>query len=163
MIKRILTWVVAPLAIFGTVSACTTKEFHAEAVVEAPPEKVWEVLTDTAAYPEWNPVFVKVDGTYAEGATVKNSVMFPDGDAVDMDAKVEAVVPNRELRQSGGVPLMLTFDHKWILEPVNGGTKIIQHEVDRGFYLWFWDSDWVEPAYQRTVDALIARVLEAQE
>lgn len=160
MFRRLLIWIAAPLALLGTVSACTTKEFRAEAVIEAPPERVWAVLTDTAAYSEWNPVFVKVQGGYAEGATVKNSVMFPDGQAVDMDARVEAFIPSRELRQSGGIPLVLTFDHRWILEPIDGGTRVIQHEIDRGIYLWFWNSEWVEPAYQRTVQALKQRVLD---
>lgn len=159
MIKRLLIWLVAPLVLLGVVSAFTTKEFHAEAVIEAPPERVWAVLIDTAAYSEWNPVFVRVQGDYAEGVTIKNSVMFPKGEAVEMDARVEAFVRARELRQTGGIPLVLTFDHRWILEPVEGGTRVIQHEIDRGFYLWFWDSDWVEPAYQRTVDALRERVL----
>ncbi|MEM1299748.1 MAG: SRPBCC domain-containing protein [Pseudomonadota bacterium] len=163
MIRRILTWVFAPLALLSTVSACTTKEFRAEATVAAPPEAVWDVLVDTAAYSDWNPVFVGVDGTYSEGATVKNSVMFPDGNAVDMDAKVKTYAPARELRQTGGIPLVLTFDHRWTLEPIDGGTRVTQYEIDRGFYLWFWDSSWVEPAYQRTTDALKARVEGASQ
>ena len=29
-----------------------------------------------------------------------------------------------------------------------------QHEVDRGLYLWLWDSSWIEPAYVETLRAL---------
>ena len=163
MIKRVLTWDATPVAVLAVASACTTKDFRAETVVPARPERVWDVLVDTAAYPEWNPVFVKVDGTYAEGVTVMNSVMFPDGNAVDMKAKVKTVTPGRELRQTGGIPGFLTFDHRWLLEPVDGGTKVVQHEVDRGFYLWFWDSSWVEPAYMKATEALRDRVVANQE
>lgn len=162
MIRRILTWVVAPLAVLGAASACTTREFHAEAVIPAPREEVWEVLTDTAAYPQWNPVFVKINGAYAEGATVRNSVMFPDGNPVDMEARVTTFAPNRELRQTGGIPLVLTFDHRWLLEPVDGGTRVVQHEIDRGFYLWFWDSSWVEPAYATVMEALSEKIASDQ-
>lgn len=106
---------------------------------------------------------MKVDVTYVQGATVKNSVMFPDGKAVDMDANVDLLDPGKELRQSGGILGVLAFRRQWLLEPVDGGTGVVQHEVDRGFCLWFWDSEWVEPAYQRTVEALKTRVLSNQE
>lgn len=158
MSRRILIWLIAPLAVLGAASAWTTKEFHAEVVIPAPPAKVWQVLTDTAAYPEWNPIFVKVAGAYSEGATIRNSVMFPDGKPIDMDARVKTFAPNRELRQAGGIPLVLAFDHRWTLEAVDGGTRVVQHEIDRGFYLWFWDSSWVEPAYASVMDALAERV-----
>lgn len=163
MIRRIATWVAVPLVLLAIVSACTSKEFRAETVIPAPADRVWEVLIDTEAYPEWNPVFVNVDGTYAEGATVMNSVMFPDGNAVDMNANVDVFAPGKELRQSGGIPGVLTFEHRWLLEQADVGTRVVQHEVDRGFYLWFWDSDWVEPAYQKVVEALKERVLATQE
>lgn len=31
---------------------------------------------------------------------------------------------------------------------------MIQHEVDRGIGPWFWNSDWIEPAYTATSEAL---------
>ena len=160
MLKKILLPLATLLLCLGTISACTTKTFHAETIVAAGPDAVWNVLTDTASYPEWNPVFVAVDGRYVEGTTVTNSVRFPGDQIVAIDAVVEVVAPDRELRQSGGIPGFLTFRHQWLLEPTAEGTKVIQHEVDRGIYLWFWDSSWVEPAYQETLEALKARVAE---
>ncbi len=124
------------------------KTFHAEATIPAPPSAVWEVLMDTARYPEWNPVFVSVSGPYEQ-----------DGEILKMTATVAELVPERKLRQKGGVTGFITFDHQWLLEPVDGGTRVIQHEVDRGLYLWFWDSSWIEPAYGRTNEALKARVM----
>ena len=44
--------------------------------------------------------------------------------------------PNRELNQVGSVPLVLTFDHQYLLEPADGGTRIVQHEVYRGLGVW---------------------------
>lgn len=157
--RRTLAIVAAALAGLGLLAGCTTQEFHIERFVDGPPDKVWAVLADTSAYPDWNPVFVAVDGPYVEGETVTNSVREPDGRIVEIDASVDRVAPGEELRQSGGVPGFLTFDHRWLLVAENGGTKITQHEVDRGLGLWFWDSSWIEPAYASVSEALIARVL----
>lgn len=147
------------LVILGAVAVLTQETFHVEAVVPAPPEAVWAVLMDTNRYPEWNPVFVAVDGSYAEGEKVTNTVRFPDGSDVEMTATVKALITDRELRQSGGTPGVLTFDHQWLLEPVEGGTRVVQHEVDRGLGVWLWNSDWIEPAYSGVLDALAERVV----
>ena len=139
-------------------SFATRKSFHAEITIPAPPEAVWGVLIDTKAYPQWNPVFVNVDGTYAKGEKVSNKVRDPSGAFLEMTAVVETLRVNAELRQVGGIPGILTFDHRWVLEPVEGGTRVMQHEVDRGIGLWFWDADWIEPAYAATNEALAERV-----
>lgn len=161
MLANILTYGAIAVALAAAVGALTTKTFHVETVIAAPAEQIWDVLTDTSAYPDWNPTFVDVQGEYAQGGKVLNKVQDPSGSVLEMTATVATLTPARELRQKGGVPLVITFDHRWILEPVEGGTKVIQHEVDRGLYLWFWNSDWIEPAYAKTSAALKARV-EAQ-
>ena len=159
MLWKIVKWGVPLLfAIVAAAAVLTKKTFHVETVVAAPPEAVWAVLTDTRRYSDWNPVFVAVDGAYAEGQTVTNTVRFPDGSDVEMAATVKTVSDREELRQTGGIPGFLTFDHQWLLEPVEGGTRVVQHEVDRGLWLWFWNSDWIEPAYSDVLDALAKRV-----
>ena len=35
------------------------KELRSEIEIEAPTERVWGVLTDFAAYPEWSPLYVE--------------------------------------------------------------------------------------------------------
>lgn len=158
-VKRGVPTAVLIVLIVAVVGALATrKTFLVEIWVPAPPEAVWEVLIDARAYPQWNPVFVEVDGTYAKGETVLNRVREPGGAILEMTATVETFLPNAELRQSGGIPGILTFNHRWLLEPADGGTKVIQHEVDRGIGLWFWNSDWIEPAYAATNDALAKRV-----
>lgn len=159
MIWKALMWLVGLAAVLVIAAFLTTRTFHAELIVPAPPDRIWAALTDTGSYADWNPVFVAVDGAYAIGATNTNAIRFPDGSTVDMDATVEVLEVERELRQTGGVPGVLTFDHQWLLEPADGGTRVTKHEVNRGLYLWFWNSDWVEPAYLATLEALKARIL----
>ena len=139
-------------------SMLTTKTFRVEIFIPAPPETVWAVLMETENYPDWNPTFVKVEGSYELGAKLQNTVKSPDGSLLKMTATVRALTPNRELRQTGGIPGIITFDHRWLLEPVEGGTKVTQHELDRGGFLWFWNSDWIEPAYSSTNEALARRI-----
>ena len=163
MLLLIMKWVVgllvlAIITIVG-VGLLQTKTFHVETFIAAPPEKVWKVLMDTASYPDWNPTFIKVEGTYEEGSTVTNLVQEPNK-TTSIQAKVKRVLPKQLLNQSGGLPGVITFDHHWKLEPAKAGTMVIQHEIDRGFYLFFWDSSWVQPAYERTSEALRERVLE---
>ena len=160
MIWMIVKWVIVPLLLIVAALALTGKKtFHIETFIPAEPEKVWAVLMDTEAYSEWNPVFVKVEGSYSKGGKVRNQVLDPKGQTMDITASVEELVEHKELRQYGGFPVFLTFDHQWLLEPVEGGTKVTQHEVDKGFYMWFWDSSWIEPSYTKVSEALRDRVI----
>ena len=159
----ILKLSLASLGLLLVASFLTTKTFKAEITIAAPPEKVWAVLMDTQSYPDWNPTFVAVSPPYALGAKISSRVVKPDGAFIDMTPTVTALVTNRELRQSGGLPGVLTYNHAWLLAPVHGGTHVRQIDVDRGGFLWFWDTSWIEPAYQRANEALAARVLALQE
>ena len=127
---------------------------HTEILIEASPEEVWEVLSDTKTHQEWNPVLKPLDGEFQEGAKLKYQMIEPGKDPVEVSAKVIKVEPNKELNQYGGIWGIMTFDHHWYLEPTEGGTKVIQHEEYRGVYVPFWDYSWVEPAYAKANEAL---------
>ena len=137
MKNPILLSIIVPVLLNGAAAIFSNKTYRVERTISATPEAVWAILMDTAAYGEWNPVFVKVEGSYAAGGTVLNTFKDPSGKLFDVTNKVEALEPNRLLRQKGGFTGMLTFDHQWILEPVEDGTKVTQYEIDRGLYVWF--------------------------
>lgn len=162
--RRTLKWGGITLLILLAVAAAGSfagkKTFRVETVIKAPPAAVWAVLMDTKSYEKWNPVFVRVDGIYAEGKAIQNLVKTPAGKTLKIKGTVKSLIPNRLLRQSGGTPGLLTYDHRWTLIPVPGGTKVVQYEVDRGLFLWFWDASWIQPAYRRVNAALRRRVIE---
>lgn len=134
------------------------KSVHAERVVAATPEEIWAVITDAQTYPEWNPVFVQVEGEYGPDAKLAYQMKDASGATTQVTSTVIKFDPQRELEQFGGIRGVLTFDHHWILEPVEGGTKVTQHEDYRGIGVWFWDPSWFEGAYGRAIDGLAERL-----
>lgn len=130
------------------------KTFHTEIFIAAKPEQVWRVLLDGSRFQEWNTVLVPIEGKIEQGNKLKYEMTDQNNNKSIISIKVKKAIENKELNQVGGMPSILTFDHKYILRPEKNGTKLIQHEVDRGIGMLFWDSSWIEPAYRRTSENL---------
>jgi hypothetical protein len=141
------------LYIFGN------KSVHTEIEIQAAPQEVWNVLTNTEKIIEWNTVLVPVEGKLKEGNTVKYE--FNDGKSITkMPATVVKMNPAKLLNQKGGMTGILTFNHKYILEEIEVGTRIIIHEEYKGIIVPFWNPDPVEKAYQKLAESLRERVIE---
>ena len=72
--------------------------------IAGPVEAVWNVLTDFAAYPEWNPFVRRIDGKPAVGERLRVRVEPPGGRAMIFKPTVLAAVPNAELRLARTAP-----------------------------------------------------------
>ena len=134
------------------------KSVHSEITINANPEKVWKVLTDIKAYPEWNPTMLLIEGDVKEGGKVTYQFTQDASTISKIGAKVIEIIPNQLLNQKGGIPAVLTFDHKYVLEPAGETTVIIIHEDYKGLGVHFWNPEPVEKAYQRLNEALKSRV-----
>ncbi|MEN6476145.1 MAG: SRPBCC domain-containing protein [Syntrophaceae bacterium] len=92
----------------------TSIEIHADA------ERVWQVLTDFAAYQEWNPMIRRANGEARLGARLKVHFQ-PEGRkrAQIFWPKLITVIPGRELRWLGWprFPGIFDIDHYWIINP----------------------------------------------
>lgn len=55
-----------------------THQLHTEIEIDAAPERVWSVLTDFKAYPEWNPFIRFIHGDLARGARLEVQIQ-PSG------------------------------------------------------------------------------------
>ncbi|MEM7405832.1 MAG: SRPBCC domain-containing protein [Pseudomonadota bacterium] len=141
------------------------KTVQAEIVIDASPKAVWAVLMDASSYEQWHPVINPISGPFEIGKTIPYRMKSPGGEVSEVESRVVGLDRWKFLNQYGGVPLVLTFNHEFKLEPVEGGTRVIQREEYRGIAVPFWNPDWVEQGYMRANEGLkaeVARRLKAQ-
>lgn len=106
-------------------------ELRTEVEIQAPPERVWAVLTDFPAYHEWNPFITEISGRLAENEHLKVRVSVPEGSDFQMKPRVKRCEPNTELRWLGHLFIKGLFDgeHFFRLQPLDGGrTRLIHGE-----------------------------------
>ena len=111
------------------------RTLHSEIEIDAPPARVWEVLTDFDAYPDWNSFVTSIEGEAREGAKLTVRMAPPGGRAMTIAPTVIAVQPERELRWLGRLMLPRIFDgeHIFELHPRDGGgTRLVHREEFRG-------------------------------
>jgi len=86
--------------------------------IDAPAERVWDVLRDTASYGEWNPFVTAVAGELREGADLKVTIRAPGRKPVTFAARVKRLAPGRELRWRGRwfLPGLFDGDHALTVE-----------------------------------------------
>jgi hypothetical protein len=98
--------------------------------IDASIERVWRILTDFRAYPDWNPYLVRVDGEAAAGAVLAvHAVNAPGKPAMAQTAAIVEIAPYA-MRWSGGLPDRSQFrgDHWFVLTVMPGHTELHHFE-----------------------------------
>jgi hypothetical protein len=111
------------------------KELRTEINIAASPEAVWSVLTDFAAFPQWNPFITEASGEQKVGGKLRIRVATTSGKGMVFKPTVLACETNRELRWLGrlGIPGLFDGEHGFTLEPIGDGrTRLTQREVFTG-------------------------------
>lgn len=100
--------------------------------IDAPAARVWAILGDFAAYPEWNPFIVLIEGKLKAGATLTIRVAPPGKPVMSFKPRVKVVAPGRELRWIGRVlaPGLLDGEHGFEIEPLGPGQCRLRHIED---------------------------------
>ncbi len=108
--------------------------------IASPPSRVWAVLADTAAYPQWNP-HMRLVGRLVQGDVIEH-VEIDDNDRIVFRPRLLVVRPDRELRWFGRIilPGLLDAEHYFLLRPVGGSTLMTQGEHLSGVALWIFDT-----------------------
>jgi hypothetical protein len=103
--------------------------------INAPPQRIWQILNDFNSYPEWNPFIVEIAGTPIKGAKIIVSIWPPEGKRMRFRPKILTAEPNNELRWLGRVWFPGVFDgeHAFELEALDGSrTRFTQSESFKG-------------------------------
>lgn len=105
------------------------REIATSAVIEAPPQAVWDVLLDFTRYPEWNPFLPKLQGEARVGARIRFIFELPRGFRMKATARVLTVAPPTELRWAGKffTPWLLRAEHYFHLAPSGDGHTRFDH------------------------------------
>lgn len=107
-------------------------EFSAKTTIQASGERIFEILTDASAYPQFDPSCERIEGTIALGGTIKAWSKLSPGRA--FPAKVVELERGKRMTWQGGMPLGLFKGVRtFTVEPVAGGAvELTLREVFSG-------------------------------
>jgi uncharacterized protein YndB with AHSA1/START domain len=104
------------------------KEYVTTTKIAASPERVWAVLTDGAAYQQWNPEITGIDGPIAVGARITAQVRLGNGAVRSVSQRVVALEAPTRMEWVGGLPLGLFVGRRtFTVTPVSGGVEFRMH------------------------------------
>jgi len=111
------------------------KELRAEIEIQATAERVWQLLTDFASFPQWNPFIRRANGEVRAGARLKVHIQPSGASGMTFQPTVLKAVPNRELRWLGRLVIPGLFDgeHIFTIEPAGEDrVRFTQREIFTG-------------------------------
>ncbi|MFW6074479.1 MAG: SRPBCC family protein [Chloroflexota bacterium] len=103
--------------------------------IDAPPEDVWTVFSNTARWQEWNPFVTSLEGEMKQGEKIKVRLEPPGGRPMTFKPKVTVLEPGSRFAWLGhlGIPGIFDGEHRFALEPLpDGKTRFHQGEAFRG-------------------------------
>ena len=111
------------------------KELCSEIEIQATAERVWQLLTDFASFPDWNPFFRRASGEIKAGARLQIHMQPSGARGMTLRPTVLKAEPHRELRWLGHLVLPGLFDgeHIFTIEPLGEGrVRFTQREIFTG-------------------------------
>lgn len=109
-----------------------TTEILTQITLPAQPDEVWAILTDFAAYPDWNPFMIRIEGRCETGATLHVTLRMPDGKRHAFQPVIMDCTPGQRLAWKGtmgGMSWLFCGIHRFDLKPTtDGGTELTHRE-----------------------------------
>lgn len=131
------------------------RAYEATAVINAAPEQVWRVLTDIAAWPDWNSGVTKVDGRLTLGE--KLSITVEANPRRTFPVKVVTLTAPERIVFRGGMPLgLFTGERTYTLQSDGSGTRFTMREQYTGplAAMIFKSIPDLRPSFQQFADGL---------
>lgn len=103
---------------------------HTSIIIHATPDRVWNILTDTDRYPEWNPFIRSIRGELKEGNRITARIQ-----KMTFKPMVLVYEKNRTLEWLGSLYIKGLFDGKHrfrITDNGDGSVTFEQSEVFKG-------------------------------
>ena len=97
--------------------------------INASTEKVWAILTNFEAYPQWNPFIQQLSGEPKLGKKIEAFIVLPGSKGMTFKPTVLAFEEHKELRWIGHLLIPGIFDgeHKFELQANTDGTITFLH------------------------------------
>jgi hypothetical protein len=137
--------------------------YEAARTIDAPPETIWALLTDAAAYPGWNPTVAKIEGRIALGGKIAVHATISPGRAFKV--KVSEFSPPKSMTWSGGMPFGLFGARRtFALAPQEDGSTVFHMREEFSGPLLPLIGKTIpdlQPAFEEFADALKARAESA--
>lgn len=112
------------------------REIEASILIDAPPKRVWDLLTDFPRMPDWNPFIRSISGSPTPGSRLSVQIVPPGKRGMRFKPTVLVANPERELRWFGRflMPGLVDGEHYFLLAAMpDGRTRFTQGEKFTGF------------------------------
>lgn len=140
------------------------KELRTEIEINAAPERVWQILTDTEKFPQWNPFIHSLKGNLAQGQTIEVFLGESSTKGMTFRPTVLQVIPNRTFRWLGHLFINGLFDgeHIFEIEPLAANrVRFIQREQFNGILVPLFNFDSTRRGFESLNQAIKARAESA--
>jgi hypothetical protein len=111
------------------------REIASEIVIHCSPDLIWQVLTETSEYPQWNPFIRRIEGALKSGDRLRIMVQPPGGRTMTFRPRLLTVDEKKEIRWIGHLilPGLLDGEHTLLLrEQEENRVLFIQKEQFQG-------------------------------
>jgi hypothetical protein len=123
------------------------KELRTEIEIQASDERVWQILTDFASFPQWNPFIRRISGEAKTGARLEAYLQPSGASGMTFKPTVLKAEPQRELRWLGHflMPGLFDGEHVFTIESLGANrVRFTQREFFTGLLV---------PLFARSLDA----------
>lgn len=134
---------------------------HAEIIIDATPQQVWSVLTDTKSYGSWAKFMTKIDGEIKDqGNITVDFTVDEEKQKINQVKHVISATEGKEFAWSEKFMMGMIDNHRFIVEATaDGKTRFIQSDEVKGGMAWLFGKSLMKfemknyPVFNRSLKA----------